>query len=292
MKPDPALITITDNEALAAAFVTEKLRQRIADVRWSNLTKQSPAGAFGGQSLQHLASILTGVPGMRSAARGHDHADKSEHKACNRIDQVDKCTSCKERVMRHETTCASCGSDKIKRNEDSKFLLTINSESELRAYTNEIPRVILTLLEYPDLNDTETIKVKVWEIWPEHSPAFRAICEDYYESVLFKKARGIKHSPKNFWPYSFQFFKSRPISICKMTVTQVNTDPHVVIDHYVSPDEDRSACSPEPMPANLLFPNELELTGADPADFLTEAQMDLVPLRLLKTCEHATPYAR
>lgn len=65
---------------------------------WAEITNQTPAAKIGYIG-QHLASLITGVKGTGSGARGDDLADKTEVKSCNKTDQADKCKNCGARVV-------------------------------------------------------------------------------------------------------------------------------------------------------------------------------------------------
>ena len=68
-------------------------------IKWSSITNQTPNLKIGYPG-QHLASLITGISGTGTGARGDDIADGSEVKSCSRVDQVDKCENCKSNVMR------------------------------------------------------------------------------------------------------------------------------------------------------------------------------------------------
>ena len=85
MQPNKDFIKIPSSKAQVEKFISEvMLIPRCKIIEWSQITKQSP-GLKIGYPAQHLASLLTGVEGSRTAARGDDLADGSEVKGCNRI---------------------------------------------------------------------------------------------------------------------------------------------------------------------------------------------------------------
>lgn len=57
--------------------------------KWSKLTNQTPAAKIGYLG-QHLASLITGVSGIGSGARGDDLSDGTEVKSSNKVGQVDE----------------------------------------------------------------------------------------------------------------------------------------------------------------------------------------------------------
>ena len=95
---------------------------------WSDITKQTPQAKMGYIG-QHLVSIVTGFSGGKSGARGYDliisNTEYGEIKTCYRVDQLGKCNNCNNVVSAVETKCSVCESENIKRNDDSKWLLTI-----------------------------------------------------------------------------------------------------------------------------------------------------------------------
>ena len=95
MRPNKKFITIKDTENKIKAFLNELVLQpRINAIKWSRITKQTPNIKIGYPG-QHLASLITGMEGERTGARGNDLIDGSEVKSCSRIDQLDLCKDCK-----------------------------------------------------------------------------------------------------------------------------------------------------------------------------------------------------
>ena len=135
MIPNENLITIDDNENKIKQFLTDLIIEpRIKALYWSQITNQTPNLKVG-YPAQHLASLITGMKGTGTGARGDDLIDGSEIKACSRLDQLDKCNDCNEKILRTESKCSSCNSENIKRNNDSKWLFTIRTENDLTVLT-------------------------------------------------------------------------------------------------------------------------------------------------------------
>jgi len=109
------------------------LRQNL--LKWANLTNQTPQARMGYIG-QHLTSIVTGYSGGKSGARGRDivinESEFGEIKTCYRIDQVGTCLNCGAKVASFELKCTSCNSNNIDRKDDSKWLITIKDEKELK----------------------------------------------------------------------------------------------------------------------------------------------------------------
>lgn len=264
MKPNRKFITIDTSAKQLANFINEvMLTPRLKAIEWSKITKQTP-GLKIGYPAQHIASLLTGVEGRRSAARGDDLADGSEVKGCNRIDQLDTCKSCGNKVLRYELKCNFCDSSDISRKDDSKWLLTIKSESELNLYINKIDRLIFILLDYPNFadNNFETLSIKAYEIWPKANATFKQILKDYYYSIYLEHIKldaKKTPAPKNFWPYSFQFYKCKPLKTYECLITDINSKPKINTLTYVSPTDDRATLTPEAVPTEILNNEELAL---------------------------------
>lgn len=263
MKPNPKFITIDDNLNKIVKLLDELvLTPRLKALEWSKLTKQTPNMKIGYPG-QHLASLITGVEGARTGARGDDLVDGTEVKSCSRVDQLDTCNSCKNKVLRIEEFCPHCGSDDIKRMDDSKWLFGVKSENELKLLTQDLDRVFLTLADYPYFteNDFETIRFQAFEIWnrTERHSHFTNLMTNYYNKIFLEHISRNPNktpAPKNFWPYSYQFYLCNPIKVFNCVVSQANTNPQITIDFYVEPHQDRSALTPEPMPTSLLSVEE------------------------------------
>jgi len=328
MQPDISKVTIGDNTNLILEMLDDLLlRPRVQLIKWSRRTKQTPNVKIGYPG-QHLASLVTGVEGSRTGARGHDLIDASEVKSCSRIDQLDKCRQCHSAVARLEQECPNCGSDNIKRNNDSKWLFGIRSEQELKLLTKDIDRILLMIGDHPNFDggDYSTLRFQAFEIWPRN-PRFRnfvALMENYYRKIYLghKGNDPAKNpAPKNFWPYSFQFYMCNPVKVFSCTVTDAEANPRVSIDYFVDPKADRSPLAAELMPSALLNADEtsvlaalpdaalrpLLVAGAEPSVFRTAAlktqKLMLNPLDELARkhlalrdtdvpAAHSTPYSR
>lgn len=265
MTPNPKYTTITNNIELISKFINEIIVSPKKILKeWSMITNQTPAVKLGYIG-QHLASLITGVKGTGTGARGDDLADGSEVKPCNKIDQADKCKSCGCRVMRYETICPRCGSTDIERKEDSKWLFTIRDEQELQQYLN-MDRIVLILMDYPNFKDSDfnDIRISCFEIYPKEKrmSAFKDLITNYYYNIyLFKVEAKKKTNPMNFHPWSFQFYKCNPIKTFECIIKDVDTKPTITInkDEYVSPTRTRDTSLPTlPMPSSLLKKNEWE----------------------------------
>src|SRR3989338_8087274 len=88
MQPNKKLVTISDNLKQINQLLSELVLQpRINAIKWSAITKQTPNIRIGYPG-QHLASLIAGMEGERTGARGNDLIDGSEVKSCSRIDAL------------------------------------------------------------------------------------------------------------------------------------------------------------------------------------------------------------
>lgn len=266
MQPNKKLVKIEDNIAQIKLLLSELVLQpRRNAIKWSVITKQTPNIKIGYPG-QHLASLITGMFGERTGARGNDLADGSEVKSCSRIDQLDLCKDCKSPVARSEINCSSCNSTNILRKDDSKWLFSIKNENDLSVLTKKVKRVLLIMGDYPNFakGDFNTLRFQAFEIWT-NSPRnyrFKEIMTNYYNNIyLAHKQKNVEKTPapKNFWPYSYQFYICNPIQVFNCIVKDANSKPKIEILHYVEPKQDRSKLSSVIMPTVILSDLEIEL---------------------------------
>lgn len=280
MKPNPQFITIDNNLEKIEQFINEIIiAPKHSLTRWATITNQTPAAKIGYIG-QHLTSLITGVPGTGTGARGDDLADGSEVKSCNKVDQVDKCKDCGERVLRMENQCSSCGSTNIERKDDSKWLFSVRDEYELNQYKN-LERIVLLLMDYPKFDDDDfrDIRITVFEIYPKdpRMQVFNTLISNHYYNIFVPKQNANeKTNPMNLHPWSFQFYKCNPIKTFECIIENIDTAPVIHIDgsSYVEPNKERdNTLQPIPMPTSLLKEDEwVELLTK--ADYLKE----IVPL--------------
>lgn len=253
-------------------------------LKWSRVTGQT-AHLKVGYSGQHLASLVTGVEGEGTGARGNDLADGSEVKTCSRVDQLDSCNSCKAPVLRTETKCRFCNSIAINRKNDSKWLFTIRNEDDLNTLTDNpnLNRIVLILDDYPrfDESNYNDVRIQVFEIYPkeERHKRFKELMTNYYHSIYLehKKLDQTKTpAPKNFWPDQYQFYMCNPILIFKATISDANSDnPRLVIDGWVEPNINRNHVESIMMPPEILKMDEFRTIYH--AASKEEIERDLLP---------------
>ena len=264
MIPKSEFITITDNKAKIIALLQELVLQpRLKALEWSKITKQTPNMKIGYPG-QHLASLITGMEGSRTGARGDDLRDGTEVKSCSRVDQLDTCIECGNKVLRIETVCPHCASPKIKRMDDSKWLFSIKSEAELKLLTVDIDRIFLTIADYPKFSEGNfnIIRFQAFEIWnrTERHKHFTTLMTNYYNKIFLEhisRNANKTPAPKNFWPFSYQFYLCNPVKVFNCIVHDANSNPQITIDYYVEPNADRSLIPPEKMPTARMEKEEL-----------------------------------
>src|SRR3990172_13177459 len=80
--------------------------------KWSKITNQTCQIRFAYPG-QHIASVITGIKGRGTAARGDDLSDGSEVKTCSRADQLSECGDCERSVLLIQEKCPYCESTNI-----------------------------------------------------------------------------------------------------------------------------------------------------------------------------------
>lgn len=296
---DAKFIKISNNCDLICKLIKELIvHPRDLAIRWSETTNQTPNLKIGYPG-QHLASLISGVKGTGTGARGDDLEDGTEVKSCSRIDPLDKCDDCKAGVLRTQTECPICGSKNIKRSNDSKWLFTIREQRDIDVLLDEVPRILLLLGDYPDFdkNDFSKLRFQSFEIWPKHKRhnKFREIINNYYNNIYLKKKEKNPEktpAPKNFWPYSYQFYMSNPIKTCEIRIDEKG---NIAIPFYIEPYIDRTTLSSEVMPVSILSENEksiLQKAGLDLSNGITEDMRNLLHLRPDSTATQKAPYKR
>ena len=182
------------------------LRRRL--IEWSSLTHQTPQARMGYVG-QHLVSVVTGYPGARSGARGHDlvlpQEAFAEIKTCYRVDQLGYCGKCGSPVANTEEDCPSCGSGEVVRKDDSKWLITIRNSAELDSLFDPT-WYYLVLFDFDDFAEQLDINARIWRVDPRR-PGFSQCMVDYYFNIKAKSASG---APFNLWPFSPKFYLMRP----------------------------------------------------------------------------------
>lgn len=289
MKPNESLITIHNNKSQIKSFIQDMIigPRQIAH-KWSKITNQTPNLKIG-YPFQHLASLITGMQGNATGARGEDLVDGSEIKSCSKIDQSDKCKNCRENVLRIEEKCPFCGSTNIKRNNDSKWLIGVRNEDELRMLKEETPRFIFIVFDYPYFKDKNfnTTRIRSYEIWTKSKRCinFINLMENYYVNLFLehKKLNPNKNpAPKNIFPDNYPFFMCNPIKTFECIIDGKN----IMINHFIEPNRSRENIESELMPIGLLKNVEINILkkhiknfDKTTTQFINEDMRKLLPLR-------------
>lgn len=262
--PDPRYTTIDTNEKLILDLIQDLfVHPRSALLKWSEITNQTAQVriAYPGQ---HLASLVTGVPGSGTAARGDDLRDGSEIKGCSRVDQLGHCRKCDERVLPFLGKCPSCASTDIHRKEDSHWIMSIRSDQELRQYLQS-PRIILILFDrLPSI--PSNVRVRVWEIWPTDNrhQYFHWFLNDYWKNnYKLKISKGLSPAPLNLHPLKYDFHMMNPIRIFEANITDSG---ETEILHWIKPAEDRKHHAADLMPIEAVRTSHLHKLIVDLTD--------------------------
>lgn len=213
-------------------------------LKWSKITNQTSQVrlAYPGQ---HLASVITGIKGIGTAARGNDLSDGSEVKTCSRADQLSECLSCSAKVLPWQKVCPICGSKNINIKTDSHWIFSIKSEDELKLLLDKVPRIILILFDRESI-EREDIRLRAWVIDPKNKYV-REFFEDYFYNNYTKKE---KPAPCNLHPLKYDFFMMTPKLIFHATINIENRTIEILFWNLDNQE-------PEEMPINILREKEI-----------------------------------
>lgn len=292
MKPDKKFITIKNNLSLIKSFIQSMIiAPRVYFHRWSNITNQTPNLKIGYPG-QHLASLITGMKGNATGARGNDIVDGSEVKSCSKVDQSDKCINCGETVLRINLKCPKCGSKEIKRNNDSKWLISIRNKDELNMYLNETPRFIFIVSDYPKFDECNfnDIRIRCYEVWvkSDRCTNFANLLKNYYEYIYLQHIKidpNKTPAPKNLFPDDYQFYMCNPINIFECNIIDsLSNNAKLNITNYIEPSIDRSNLPSEDMPVSKLNSSEKKIIKTrgidiDSLKYINEDLRKILPLR-------------
>lgn len=211
--------------------------------KWSKITNQTPQARMGYVG-QHLVSIVTGYPGGKSGARGYDliidgksqPVKYGEIKTCYRVDQLGKCLNCNNVVSSLEKKCAYCGSENIRRNDDSKWLITIQSDKHLLT-TFEPEYYYFVLFEFEDINNPQNnnIVATIWRVNTKN-PGFYLCMLDYYYNI---RAKSSSKAPFNMWPHMIKFQLTKPVKIYESIIYENDTMETKILDNSIDLKEDK-----------------------------------------------------
>ena len=172
--------------------------------KWSEITNQTCQIRFAYPG-QHIASVITGIKGVGTAARGDDLSDGSEVKTCSRADQLGECNSCGAKALVWQKECSVCNSHDINIKTDSHWIFSIKSEDELDLLLNIIPRIIAIMFDKENI-ETDDIRLRAWEIDPKKQYV-QDFFNDYFYNNYLKKTNP---APCNLHPLKFDFYMMEP----------------------------------------------------------------------------------
>jgi predicted RNA-binding Zn-ribbon protein involved in translation (DUF1610 family) len=212
--------TVETSEQLIQELYIE-LKRKVND--WAAVTHQTSQARMGYVG-QHLVSVVTGYPGGRSGARGKDlvlpNGEFAEIKTCYRIDQLGRCNSCGSVVSSIESECPNCGSDNLKRNDDSKWLISVRHDDEFVKVLDD-RYYFLVLFDFVDLRSPNAIRATIWRA-DTKTPGFAYCMIDYYLNI---RANSKSKAPFNLWPYQLKFdlLRAELIYASVITDNSINT---------------------------------------------------------------------
>jgi hypothetical protein len=257
---DQKWITVPhDDKAIKTLLDELFVGPRKALYAWSRITGQTAQVrlAYPGQ---HLASVVTGVSGRGTAARGDDLADGSEVKSCSRADQLGECKLCHAGVPSSYDKCPDCDSPKIKRKTDSHWIFAITTQAELELHLEQVPRIVLILFDR-SAEELKGVRVRVWEVWPKlgRHMHFGTFLTDYFtNNYLAKVEMKLKPSPCNLHPLTYDFFLMNPVKVFEALLTEnPGGDYRIEIVAHAGPTDDRGKLPSEIMPSKICNPEEL-----------------------------------
>jgi len=239
-----------------------------ASVKWSKITNQTPQGKFAYPS-QHLASLITGIKGLGSAARGDDLADGTEVKSCSRADQLNRCKECNTTVLSWQTECSNCGSTNITQDTSSHWIFSIKEESELNLILNKIPRLIFILFDKENLA-MDNIRIRAWEVNPKEKHVSDFFKDYFINNYKKKLAKGETPVPCNLHPLKYDFLMMKPKLIFHAEI--IEEEVKIIFWNVSKPKE-------QPIPSYLLKMEELEKIFENKIKGLTKKKVvELFPL--------------
>jgi len=234
----------TSEELLKDCLKDLYIEPRNSIRKWSEITNQTAMARLAYPS-QHLASLITGIKGVGTSARGDDLADGSEVKSCSRADQLSECKDCGAKVLVWQEICPSCGSDKINIKTDSHWIFSIKSKEELDLLLNKIPRIILIMFDKRE-DDSDDIRLRVWVVNPREKYV-QEFFNDYFYNNYSKKTNP---APCNLHPLKYDFYMMKPKLIFHAEINIEDNEIEILFWDLKNPKN-------EEMPISLLSKDQL-----------------------------------
>jgi hypothetical protein len=216
--------------------------------KWSEITNQTAMARLAYPS-QHLASLITGIKGVGTSARGDDLADGSEVKSCSRADQLSECKECGAKVLVWQEKCLFCNSENIKIKTDSHWIFSIKAESELDLLLKKVPRILLMLFDKKD-NDSDDIRLRVWSVNPKENYVIEFFTDYFNNNYSAKSSEGKNPAPCNLHPLKYDFYMMKPRLIFHSEIDIHNNEVKIMFWNLEKPIN-------EEMPISLLTKDQL-----------------------------------
>ena len=217
--------------------------------KWSQITQQTVQVRLGYPG-EHLATVITGVEGTGSAARGHDLSDGTEVKSCSRADQLSECQDCGAGVLVWQEECAECGSENINIKTDSHWIISITSRKELEVYRDEIPRLLLMMFDR-ESQSTDEVRLRAWEVDTDQW-YYKSFLTDYFENnYLVKEEQGKSPAPLNLHPEKYDFYMMDPKLVFHADIDIEERETKIEFWDFEDPQK-------EPMPTSFVTLDQLQ----------------------------------
>lgn len=217
--------------------------------KWSKITNQTAMARLGYPS-QHLSSLITGIKGVGTSARGDDLSDGSEVKSCSRADQLCECKECGAKVLVWQKKCPVCGSENINIKTDSHWIFSIKRKSELDLLLNKVPRILLILFDNKG-DDSEDIRLRCWSVNPKEKYVIEFFNDYFNNNYLTKLSKGKTPAPCNLHPLKYDFYMMKPKLVFYSEIDVKNNDVKILFWDLENPKD-------EEMPISLLSKDQLK----------------------------------
>jgi len=257
--------------------------------KWSKITNQTCQIRFAYPG-QHIASVVAGIKGRGTAARGDDLSDGSEVKTCSRADQLGECKNCGAKVLVWQKECPVCNSHDINVKTDSHWIFSIRSDEELDLLLNRVPRIILILFD-KESSETDNIRLRIWFVDPK-TKYVQDFFKDYFNNNYRQKDNP---APCNLHPLLYDFFLMKPKKAFHANIRFKERDVIIVFWNVENPEL-------EPMPTTLLTSQEIadiskkngisEEQFVERNPFLSEDLVDSLTMREKRTKTYKNKYVR
>jgi len=216
--------------------------------KWSEITNQTAMARLGYPS-QHLSSLITGIKGVGTSARGDDLADGSEVKSCSRADQLSECKDCGAKVLVWQEKCPACNSENINIKTDSHWIFSIKTKYELDLLLNKVPRILLMLFDKRE-DDSDDIRLRCWSVNPKEKYVIEFFKDYFNNNYLAKSLKGKTPAPCNLHPLKYDFYMMKPKLIFHSEIDIQDNEVKILFWNLEKPKDEK-------MPISLLSKDQL-----------------------------------